>query len=235
MKLIVGLGNPGAQYRGTRHNVGYEVVDRLKDRYAPEAIPRSRFHSLTVEARLPGAGGGEEACLLMKPTTYMNRSGQSIGEAVRFYKVDPGRDLLVLVDDINLTFGGMRIRAEGGAGGHNGLANIQQMLSTPKYARLRIGIDEPGRIPQSDYVLGRFTPEERQRIDETIEKAADAAALWAREGAISAMNEYNVRQTPPRPAQEESKSGQGAASETSRDDAAPAPSAPGDQGERTEP
>lgn len=199
MKLIVGLGNPGAQYARTRHNVGFMTVDRLQGRHAPGAVPRSRFHAWTVEARLPGLDGVEEPCLLMKPTTYMNRSGQSVAEAVRFYKVDSQADLLVIVDDVHLPCGTIRLRAEGGAGGHNGLANIEQLLATSGYARLRIGVDAPGIVPQADYVLSAFTEDERTEIDQALDRSVEAAEHWAREGIESVMNKYNARTRPPKP------------------------------------
>lgn len=194
MKLIVGLGNPGAQYDRTRHNVGYMVVDRLAARHAPGAVARSKFHAWTVEARLSDDAGGDAPCLLMKPTTYMNRSGQSVAEAVRFYKVDPSCELLVIVDDVYLSAGMLRLRGEGGAGGHNGLADVQRVLATPAYSRLRIGIDDPGQIPQSSYVLGRFTEEQWAQVDTAIARAVDAAEVWATAGIDSAMNRFNVRQ-----------------------------------------
>jgi PTH1 family peptidyl-tRNA hydrolase len=190
VKLIVGLGNPGPEYVDTRHNVGFDVLDRLARRYAPGEVARSRFHAATLDARID-----EERVLLLKPTTYMNRSGQSVAEAVRFYKLDPAEALLVIVDDVALECGIIRVRESGGAGGHNGLSDIEQKLSTPTYARLRIGIDGPGQIPQKDYVLGRFRPDQREAIAPALEDAVDAARCWAVDGCTEAMNRFNRRQS----------------------------------------
>lgn len=198
MKLIVGLGNPGAEYARTRHNAGFMALDRLAARHAPREIARSRFGGLALEARLSGAGAGDERLLLLKPMGYMNRSGASVAEATRFYKLDPARDLLVLVDDTALECGRIRVRAKGSDGGHNGLADIEQKLGTTEYARCRIGVDARGMADQVGYVLGRFTEEQLERLDPALEKAADAAQVWAREGIDAAMNRFNVR-----PAREE--------------------------------
>src|SRR5262252_4734629 len=141
MKLIVGLGNPGKDYDKTRHNAGYMVVYRLIARHAAGAPVKARFNAAAVEARLPGGGGADETCLLLKPTTYMNRSGQSIAEAVRFYKLDPASELMVILDDVALPSGTIRIRPGGGTGGHNGLEDIERLLGTDAYPRCRIGID----------------------------------------------------------------------------------------------
>ena len=186
MKLIVGLGNPGAEYDRTRHNVGFLVLDRLARRYAPGAVARSRFHGATLDAIIDSA-----KALLLKPTTYMNRSGLAVGDAVRFFKLDPAEDLLVIVDDLALPCGSIRLRGEGSAGGHNGLADIEQKLGTASYARLRIGIDQPGRIPQKDYVLGRFTPDQLDRVESALDDAAEAAACWCTHGLSHAMNTFN--------------------------------------------
>lgn len=195
MKLIVGLGNPGAQYARTRHNAGFMAVDRLKDRHAPAAIPRERFRSLVVETPIRGAG----KCVLMKPLTYMNRSGEAVAEAVRFFKADPSTDLLILVDDVALPVGSVRLRAGGSAGGHNGLSDIERTLATDQYARCRIGIDPPGIVRQSDYVLGRFSAEQTPEIEHAINIACDATEAWAEKGIEHAMNLYNVKPRAPAP------------------------------------
>lgn len=202
MKLIVGLGNPGAEYAATRHNAGFLALDRLKDRHAPGAIPRQRFEGLTVEAVMPPSPGGrgegpgqEERCVLLKPMTYMNLSGRSVSQAVRFYKLDPTRDVFVLVDDVALPCGAIRVRATGSAGGHNGLDDIERSLGTRDYARCRIGVDAPspqGRIAQKDYVLGRFTAEQLAGLQPALDRACDAARAWATRGIDTAMNRFNV-------------------------------------------
>jgi len=187
MKLIVGLGNPGAEYEATRHNVGFLVLDRLARRHAPGAVARGKFHAAVVEAEVHG-----ERVMLLKPTTFMNRSGLAVGEAMRFYKL-PTASLLVIVDDVALPCGSIRLRPGGGAGGHNGLSDIEQKLTTDEYARLRIGIDPPGIIPQKDYVLGRFRPDQLELVEPALDTAADAVACWARSGIDEAMNRYNQR------------------------------------------
>lgn len=192
MKLIAGLGNPGAEYERTRHNVGFDVVDRLARRYGDPATgaAKSRFHGLVLDVQING-----ERVLLLKPLTYMNRSGLAIGEAVRFHKLAPERDLLVIVDDVALACGVIRLRGEGGAGGHNGLADVEQKLGTSAYARLRIGVDPPGSIPQRDYVLGRFRPDQLERLEPALEDAVEAASCWATRGLTDAMNLFNRRNT----------------------------------------
>lgn len=184
----MGLGNPGVEYERTRHNAGFMAVDRLADRHARGATARARFHALTLEASI-----GPEKCLLMKPLTYMNRSGLAVTEAVRFFKLDAAQDLLVLTDDVALPCGMIRVRASGGAGGHNGLSDIERLLGGPDYARCRIGVDAPGIVPQRDYVLGRFAPEQWEAMAPALDKAADAAEVWAREGVLAAMNRFNAK------------------------------------------
>jgi PTH1 family peptidyl-tRNA hydrolase len=188
VKLIIGLGNPGPEYDRTRHNVGFDVLDRLARRHASGEIARARFHGAVVEARLAG-----EKTLLLKPLTYMNRSGQSVAEAVRFYKLEPAEDLLIIVDDIALPCGTIRLRPTGGAGGHNGLTDVEQKLATIEYARLRIGIDGPGDIPQAAYVTGRFRPDQAEKIEPALEAAVAAAECWAGEGVATAMNRFNQK------------------------------------------
>lgn len=188
MKLVVGLGNPGQEYDRTRHNVGFEVVDRLARRYADPAAgsARSRFSGLVVEAIIEG-----EKVLLLKPLTFMNVSGKSVAEAIRFYKMSPADDLLIVVDDTAIPCGSVRIKPGGGAGGHNGLADVSRTLGTDAWPRLRIGIDKPGRIPLSNYVLGRFTSEQQELVEPSLDDAAVAAACWASEGLAPAMNRFN--------------------------------------------
>lgn len=188
MKLVVGLGNPGRQYEGTRHNVGFVVVDRLIQRHAPGTTPKAKFQGAACEARI-----GSQRCLFLKPSTYMNLSGRAVGEAVRFHKLDPGDDLLVIVDDVALPVGSVRVRAQGGPGGHNGLTDVQRALGGTGYPRVRIGIGAPpAYMDQADYVLGRFTELERPLIETAIERAAGAAEVFATEGIGAAMNVFNA-------------------------------------------
>ena len=195
MKLIVGLGNPGTRYDSTRHNAGFMVIDRLLHRHAPGAAAKGRFSSAVFDAPI-----ASEPCLLMKPATYMNRSGQPIAEAVRFYKLSPAADLIVLVDDVALPSGSIRLRPGGGAGGHNGLADIQQALGTDAWPRLRIGIDaSPAFMDQADYVLGRFTDEQWALVDPVLDKAADAVEVFIAKGIDAAMNRFNAPPPKPKP------------------------------------
>lgn len=195
MKIIVGLGNPGAQYEKTRHNAGFMVVDRLAKRHFADQTPKGKFQGMVVE----GSIGGER-CVLLKPTTYMNRSGGAVAQAAGFYKIDVGTELLVFVDDLALPLGSIRLRQAGSAGGHNGLADIQRALGTESYPRCRVGIDaRPSFMDQADYVLGRFTAEDLSALESAIEKAADAAEVFVREGVTPAMNRFNTK--PPKPPQ----------------------------------
>lgn len=208
MKLIVGLGNPGSEYTKTRHNAGFMVLDVLAQRHASGAVARARFQSATVEAMV-----GQAKCLLAKPTTFMNLSGRSVGEALRFYKLDPATDLLVITDDVALDPGVIRLRGSGGAGGHNGLKDIERMLGTDGYARLRVGVGAPpAPISQVDWVLGRFSEDEMVSVGPALDRAADAAAAWAGEGIDTAMNRFNAKAggggfKKPGPAEEASAAG----------------------------
>ncbi len=191
MKVIVGLGNPGSTYQNTRHNVGFMAIDRLVQRLAPGAPARSQFQAAVIETRTD-----DDKCLLVKPMTYMNLSGTSVAEIVRFYKLDP-TDVLVITDDVALPLGDIRMRKSGSDGGHNGLSDISLRLGTDAFPRLRVGIDPPGRIARHDYVLGRFTEEQTPVINERLGQVADAAWCWANEGADTAMNRFNTRKTRP--------------------------------------
>ena len=190
MKLIVGLGNPGAKYRMTRHNVGYMVLAELAAKYpgGKGIRPQSKFHGDLVDIREPGG----ESILLLAPTTYMNRSGLSVGEAVGFYKMQTS-DVLVVCDDLNLPFSRLRLRSEGSSGGQKGLADIIKVLGTDKVPRLRIGISSPpGQMDAADYVLMNFTEKERPDMEITIKQAADAVMCWLNKGIAEAMNRYNT-------------------------------------------
>jgi PTH1 family peptidyl-tRNA hydrolase len=184
MKIVVGLGNPGRQYDGTRHNVGYAVVDCLAR--APGA---GRFQS-RFQAQVCELLEGDQKLLLVKPETFMNLSGRCVRTVLDFYQL-PLTELLVVCDDINLPLGKLRVRARGTHGGHNGLRDIQNHLGTTEYSRLRIGVDAP-RDDAVDHVLGRFRPGERAVIDDAVQLAAQAVGVWARQGIEACMNQYNA-------------------------------------------
>jgi PTH1 family peptidyl-tRNA hydrolase len=188
MKLFVGLGNPGSEYVGSRHNVGFEVIDTLAEKLNIASPAKSKFEGLIVDGQWPNG----EKVMLLKPMTYMNDSGRSIQSAVAFYQL-PLEDLLIVSDDLALPCGRIRLRPDGSSGGHNGLADIERVLGTPKYPRLRIGIDaKPAFVPQRDYVLSKFTADQRKLIDSALPRAADAAMCWAENGITIAMNRYNI-------------------------------------------
>ena len=183
MKIIVGLGNPGREYAGTRHNLGFMIVDELARRLGATER-RNRFRSDLIEA----FDGGEKVVLL-KPRTYMNLSGSAVREATNWYKA-PIEDLLVVVDDIDLPFGSIRLRAKGGSGGHNGLKSIIAELGLETFSRMRIGIGRgPGHATRQ--VLTRFTSDEERVLPAVLGAAADCVLEWERQGIISAMNRCN--------------------------------------------
>ncbi len=184
MRLIVGLGNPGSEYAKTRHNAGFMAVERLAQRHAITGV-KTKFHAGVLEGVIAG-----EKVVLMQPATYVNRSGLAVGEAVNFYKLDLA-DLMIIVDEVALPVGRIRLRPEGSAGGHNGLKDIQQKLGGPAYPRLRIGIDPPGRVPQADYVLSRFSTEQSIKLDAVLDRACDAIECWITHGIDQAMTGYN--------------------------------------------
>ena len=184
MKLVVGLGNPGAQYAETRHNIGWMVLDRLADRAGKSGRGRKRDSSETVELRWKGM-----EITLAKPLTYMNDSGVAVQKLMMRGHV-PLTDVLVIADDFALPFGKLRFRESGSHGGHNGLRSIIDVLGTEKYSRLRVGIGEPGR-GAIDHVLSRFAADERTRLPILLDACADAVEAWAREGTSKASNRFN--------------------------------------------
>lgn len=191
MKVVVGLGNPGPKYQGTRHNVGFDVLAALANRWNA-GQPQRRF-----EAEICDVVIRDQRTLLVAPQTFMNLSGRAVGQIVDFYKLDP-QVVSVICDDLNLPTGRLRWRAKGSAGGQKGLLDISRHLGTQEIARLRIGIGRPpGRQDPADYVLGRFGKAEREEIDIAVEKAADSVELWLTDGTVTAMNKYN--QGPPKP------------------------------------
>jgi PTH1 family peptidyl-tRNA hydrolase len=183
MKVVVGLGNPGRQYSGTRHNVGFAVMDVLANGLGGGPF-RGRFQAQVAE--LTDAG---QALLLVKPETFMNLSGQTVRQVVDFYKV-PTTDMLVVCDDFALPLGKLRMRAKGTHGGHNGLRSIQEHLGTAEYARLRVGVGGP-KDDAIDHVLGKFRPGERAVIEDAIIQAAQAVMVWAHRGVEACMNRFN--------------------------------------------
>jgi peptidyl-tRNA hydrolase, PTH1 family len=190
MKLIAGLGNPGAEYAGTRHNVGFDVVDALAARLGA-GRGRSKFQALAFDAALPAAGE-DQRLVLLKPMTYMNRSGSSVQAAMAFYQLTPP-DLMVVLDDMALACGRLRIRTGGSSGGHNGLVDIERALGTNQYPRLRIGIDAPpSAMAGKDYVLGRVSPAQRPLVEASVDWAVQALLTWAQNGIDAAMNQFNA-------------------------------------------
>lgn len=188
MKLVVGLGNPGRKYAGTRHNVGFEVLDLLTERH------RLEWEAGPVEALVAKWRSSERVVLLAKPLTFMNLSGQAVGDLLRFYKIDFG-DLFVLVDDVNLELGRLRARPEGSAGGHNGLKSLIGLLGTDQFARLRVGVGRgDARRDLAGHVLAKFDPEERAIVVDTVGRAADATELFIAEGIAPVMNRFNRRE-----------------------------------------
>jgi PTH1 family peptidyl-tRNA hydrolase len=186
MKLIVGLGNPGRKYQDTRHNVGFQVAAKLAERHG-SGLPKGKFQGDVVEASFE-----QEKLLLLCPLTYMNRSGASVLAAHDFYKLEL-TDLLIVCDDFNLPLTKLRIRTKGSSGGQKGLENVIQRLGSDEIARLRIGIGPPPEgWDVADYVLSKFTKEERDQVDESITRAADAVETWVRDGTESCMNQYNA-------------------------------------------
>lgn len=184
MKIIVGLGNPGPRYAGTRHNVGFVVLDELARRLNT-GFTLAKYHGVIAEARVAG-----EKVLLLKPETFMNLSGQSVARAVRYNAVERD-DLLVALDDVELPVGRLRLRAQGSAGGHNGLKSIIEHLGDDRFPRLRLGVGREAGGDLVNHVLGRFTPDERIDAERMVPLAADAVMVFIEQGLERAMSEYN--------------------------------------------
>ena len=185
MKLLVGLGNPGRGYDGTRHNVGFDVLEILARR-AGSPVRRARFQGDTVQATLRGC-----PVLLLWPLTWMNLSGSSVLAARDFYKIDDG-DILVICDDFQLSTDTIRLRSSGSAGGQNGLSDVLSRLGGTSIPRLRVGVGPlPAGWKSADFVLGKFSKSERTAVDGLLERAADAAEEWLALGIQAAMNRYN--------------------------------------------
>ena len=186
MFLIAGLGNPGRQYEKTRHNMGFDTIDELIDRHR---IPQGGIAHKAMYGKGMIAG---EKVLAVKPLTYMNLSGESLRELVNYYKLDPETEMIVIYDDIDLEPGQIRIRKKGSAGGHNGIKSIIAQLGTQNFYRIKVGVGaKPRGWDLADYVLGRFSSDERIAVDKAICDAADAVEMILRDGIESAMNHYN--------------------------------------------
>lgn len=185
MYVVVGLGNPGSKYKETRHNVGFAVIDILAERYNTK-INKIKFKSLYSEIKI-----GSEKVLLVKPQTYMNKSGEAVLEISQFFKVPP-ENIIIALDDIDIDFASLRVRQKGSAGSHNGMKSIISLLKDEKFPRIKIGVGrpEPGR-DLADFVLGRFSREEEVDMNQTLAKAADAIECIIKENIDNSMNKYN--------------------------------------------
>lgn len=191
MFVIAGLGNPGPRYAGTRHNVGFDVIDAVADKYNI-SVDRKKSRAYIGKGIIEG-----RKTILVKPQTYMNLSGESISRIVDYYQIEPEAELLVIYDDISLPPGQIRIRGKGSAGGHNGMKNIIANLGTDVFARIKMGIGEnPGRHDLADYVLSRFSQGEQKIMEEAYARAAAAAAQITAGNIQAAMNEYNRKVRP---------------------------------------
>lgn len=183
MFLIVGLGNPGREYDGTRHNIGFEAIDYLSRKYNID-VNKSKFKGVFGE----GFIGGQKV-ILLKPTTYMNLSGESVREVINFYKID-NNNIIVIYDDISLEIGKLRIREKGSAGGHNGIKSIIANMGTDVFPRIKIGVGQP-KGDLVSHVLGRFNKEEAEDLKEVIDASNKAVEIIIKNGAKQAMNELN--------------------------------------------
>lgn len=188
MYIIAGLGNPTRQYEKTRHNIGFDTIDALADAYHVP-MDSSKFQAVYGSGIIAG-----QKVLLVKPQTYMNNSGEAIGAFLNYYKLDPASQLLVIYDDISLAPGSIRIRLKGSAGGHNGIKNIIAHIGTQEFARIKVGVGEkPKEWDLADYVLGRFSKEDREKVEDAVKDAVAAAELIISDDAAQAMNLYNKK------------------------------------------
>ena len=188
MFLIVGLGNPERRYEGTRHNIGFDVIDALAERYHI-SVKEKKHKALCGSGVIEGT-----KVLLAKPQTYMNLSGDSVAEIMNFYKIDPEAEMIVIFDDISLAPGNIRVRKKGSAGGHNGIKSIIARTGTQNFMRIKVGVGEkPQGWDLADYVLGHFDKEDQALVESAIADAMDAAALMLQGQADKAMNDYNAK------------------------------------------
>lgn len=188
MFVIVGLGNPEKKYDKTRHNIGFHVIDAIADKYNID-IKEKKHRALVGSGYIEGT-----KVLLVKPQTYMNRSGESVAEVMNFYKLDPETDMLVAFDDISLEPGNIRIRKKGSAGGHNGIKDIIALTGTQNFMRIKVGVGEkPKGWDLADYVMGSFSQEDKAKVDEAISDAIEAAVLMMQGDVDKAMNNFNAK------------------------------------------
>jgi len=186
MYIIVGLGNPGKQYEKTRHNIGFDFIDALAEKYHISVL-EAKFKALIGKGVIEG-----QKVVLVKPLTYMNLSGESVRQVIDYFEIDEESELIIVYDDISLNPGGLRIRAKGSAGGHNGIKNIIQHLGHDKFMRIKIGVGEkPKGWDLVDYVLARFTTEDRKLVEEAVDVAVEAAGIMVTAGIDEAMNRCN--------------------------------------------
>ena len=186
MFIIAGLGNPTSQYEGTRHNIGFDVMDALAEKYNI-SISEKKHKALCGKGVIEG-----EKVLLVKPQTYMNLSGESIGQMVEYFKIDPVTDLIIISDDIDQEIGNIRVRPKGSAGGHNGLKNIILHLGTEEFKRIRIGVGhKPAGMDLADHVLSHFSAGQQKEMTESMNEAAEAVKVIIEQGAGAAMNLFN--------------------------------------------
>jgi PTH1 family peptidyl-tRNA hydrolase len=186
MYIIAGLGNPGKEYAGTRHNIGFDTVERIAEKYKA-SFNKTKFNSVYGEINING-----EKVMLVKPVTFMNRSGLAISEMMNFYKI-PVENLIVIYDDIDIPVGTLRVRPHGSSGTHNGMRSIISQLGSDKFPRIRVGIGRNPEMDLADYVLQRFGRDDREKIDSIIESASDAAVEIITKGLNSAMQNYNIK------------------------------------------
>lgn len=188
MYIIVGLGNPDKQYQGTRHNVGFDVIDAIAEKYNI-AVDTKKHLAYVGKGVIEG-----QKVILVKPQTYMNLSGESVRSVVDFYKVDPEQEVLIIYDDVSLDVGQLRIRKKGTAGGHNGIKSIISHLGTNVFPRIKVGVGEkPKGYDLADYVLGKFSKAEQEIMQDGYKQAAEAAALIVQDNMEKAMNDFNKK------------------------------------------
>ncbi len=186
MYLIVGLGNPGRKYENTRHNAGFMAIDALAEKFGI-SVKENKYKALIGSGAIEG-----QKVILCKPQTYMNLSGEAVGELAHFYKLDPDMDIIVMFDDISLDPGYIRIREKGSAGGHNGIKSLIQHLGTESFSRIKIGVGKkPDGWDLADYVLGQFSKEDLGEIDEALKDVIDSLVLMIKDETKEAMNRYN--------------------------------------------